>query len=102
MAVSRASCEATWSEFCSEVCRGGGPVDPGRLLRGVSLLAGQGAAVTLAASYVLADELQRARAIEQALFRYQARLKPVVARKQAAGRRVAHYVIGRPIEPRSG
>jgi 2-polyprenyl-6-methoxyphenol hydroxylase-like FAD-dependent oxidoreductase len=59
----------------------------------VSLLAGQGASLAMAASYILADELQHARAVEEALFRYEARLKPVVARMQRLGRRTARWVV---------
>ena len=59
----------------------------------VSLLAGQGASIALAAGYALADELQHARAVEEALFRYEARLKPVVERKQRYGRRTAKWLV---------
>lgn len=59
----------------------------------VSLLAGQGASVALAAAYTLADELRHARAVEEALFRYEARLKPAVARKQLIGRRTAKWIV---------
>jgi len=59
----------------------------------VSLLAGQGASVALAAAYTLADELRHARAVEEALLRYEARLKPAVARKQMIGRRTAKWVV---------
>jgi 2-polyprenyl-6-methoxyphenol hydroxylase-like FAD-dependent oxidoreductase len=59
----------------------------------VSLLAGQGASIAMASAYTLADELQHARAVEEALFRYEARLKPVVARTQRFGRRTARWVV---------
>lgn len=59
----------------------------------VSLLAGQGASIALAAGYALADELQHARAVEEALVRYETRLKPVVARQQRFGRRTAKWVV---------
>ena len=59
----------------------------------VSLLAGQGASIALAASQVLADELQHARAVEEALYRYETRLKPVVAKQQAMGRRTAQWFV---------
>jgi 2-polyprenyl-6-methoxyphenol hydroxylase-like FAD-dependent oxidoreductase len=59
----------------------------------VSLLAGQGASIALAAAYVLADELRKAVAVEEALFRYEARVKPLVTRKQRLGRRTAKWLV---------
>jgi 2-polyprenyl-6-methoxyphenol hydroxylase-like FAD-dependent oxidoreductase len=59
----------------------------------VSLLAGQGASVALAAAYILADELRRARAVEEALFGYEARLKTAITRKQLIGRRTAKWLV---------
>jgi len=59
----------------------------------VSLLAGQGASIAVASACVLADELRHSCAVEEALFRYEARLKPVVVRKQRIGRGTAHWIV---------
>ena len=59
----------------------------------VSLLAGQGASLAMGAAYVLAAELaERGGDVESALGRYETLLKPVIRRKQAAGRRAAEWV----------
>lgn len=56
----------------------------------VSLLGGQGAALAMAAAYILAGELHRARGDHVAAFtRYEARFAPLVATKQRAARRFA-------------
>ncbi len=60
----------------------------------VSLLAGQGASMALAGAYVLAEELARADT-STALARYQARLQPSIAAKQAAGRNLARWFVPR-------
>jgi 2-polyprenyl-6-methoxyphenol hydroxylase-like FAD-dependent oxidoreductase len=59
----------------------------------VSLLAGQGASMAVAAAYVLAEELADAQGVGAALSRYERRLKPSIERKQAAGRRIAGWFV---------
>lgn len=59
----------------------------------VSLLAGQGASIAMGSAYVLAEELSSSCAVEEALARYEARVKPVVARKQAIGRQIANWIV---------
>lgn len=59
----------------------------------VSLLAGQGASMAMGASYVLADELARTDDVSSALPRYEARVRPAIERKQAAGRRTAKWFV---------
>lgn len=60
----------------------------------VSLLAGQGASMAVAGGYVLAEELDAANAdVGAALRRYEARLRPAIERKQAAGRRIAGWFV---------
>jgi 2-polyprenyl-6-methoxyphenol hydroxylase-like FAD-dependent oxidoreductase len=58
----------------------------------VSLVAGQGASVAMGSSYVLAHALGAGASVEEALRRYEAEVKPVVARKQASGRRTAAWL----------
>jgi 2-polyprenyl-6-methoxyphenol hydroxylase-like FAD-dependent oxidoreductase len=65
----------------------------GDACQAVSLLAGQGASLAVAAARVLASELGRAPTVPQALARYQSRLASVVAEKQAAGRRTAQWFL---------
>lgn len=64
----------------------------GDACQAVSLLAGQGASLAMAGSYALAAELDRG-PIDPALARYHARMKPMVERRQAAGRRLAGWVV---------
>src|SRR5690606_10332690 len=59
----------------------------------VSLLAGQGASLAMGAAYVLAQELQSEGSLGERLARYEAALKPAIARKQAAGRRAARWIV---------
>jgi 2-polyprenyl-6-methoxyphenol hydroxylase-like FAD-dependent oxidoreductase len=59
----------------------------------VSLLAGQGASMAMGGSYVLAKKLQGDGPIEEHLAEYEATMKPNVERKQAAGRRMAGFLI---------
>lgn len=44
-------------------------------------------------AYVLAEELASACAIEEALARYEARVKPAIVRKQAIGRKTADWIV---------
>lgn len=61
----------------------------------VSPLAGQGASLAMAASYVLAEELVATREgdIAGALARYERRLRPTVEKTQKAGRRFAKWFV---------
>lgn len=60
----------------------------------VSLMAGQGASMAMAGAAALAQEIQRAPDdIPGAARRYQMRLEPDIRRKQAAGRRIAKYLV---------
>ena len=61
----------------------------------VSLLAGQGASMALAAAYILAEELSQAESIAAALARYQNRVQPSIETKQAAGRNMARWFVPR-------
>jgi 2-polyprenyl-6-methoxyphenol hydroxylase-like FAD-dependent oxidoreductase len=64
----------------------------------VSLLAGQGASMAVAGAYTLADELSgegvtAGTGVEAALARYEQRLKPEIMKRQASGRRIAHWFV---------
>lgn len=59
----------------------------------ISLLAGQGAALAMAGASVLAEELTTATDIATAIARYEHRLMASVAKKQRAGRGLAHYFV---------
>jgi 2-polyprenyl-6-methoxyphenol hydroxylase-like FAD-dependent oxidoreductase len=61
----------------------------------VSLLAGQGASMAVAAGYILAEELAKSgdRDISDALANYERRLKPSIEQKQSAGRRMADWFV---------
>lgn len=59
----------------------------------VSLLAGQGASLGIAGPESLATELAAGDGIASALDRWETRLKPLIAQKQAAGRRTAAWFI---------
>lgn len=65
----------------------------GDACQAVSLLAGQGASLAVAAAHVLAGELARGGKIPDALARYQARLLPAVRDRQVAGRRAAEWFL---------
>ncbi len=59
----------------------------------VSLLAGQGASMGIAGAYLLADRLQQAPSIEQALADYERLWRPVAEEKQASGRNAARWFL---------
>jgi 2-polyprenyl-6-methoxyphenol hydroxylase-like FAD-dependent oxidoreductase len=60
----------------------------------VSLLAGQGASLAVYGAFVLAQELARARdGLEEALRRYEARVRPLVVERQRAGRRSKRWFL---------
>ena len=62
----------------------------------VSLLAGQGASLAVYGGYVLAQELARSgNDVEGALRRYEARVRPLVAERQKAGRRTKSWFLPR-------
>jgi 2-polyprenyl-6-methoxyphenol hydroxylase-like FAD-dependent oxidoreductase len=65
----------------------------GDACQAVSLLAGQGASLAVAGAHVLATELGRTATVSQALARYRSRLAPIVAEKQASGRRTAQWFL---------
>ena len=59
----------------------------------VSLLAGQGASMGMASAYILAEELRRQTSVEQALQRYEKRLKTPIKQKQREGRQTANWIV---------
>jgi len=59
----------------------------------LSLLAGQGASMAMAAAYILAEELNVGDRLSEALERYESRLKPSVEKKQVAGRKMAGWFV---------
>lgn len=59
----------------------------------VSLLAGQGASLSIAGAYLLADRLAHARTIEQAVAEYEQLWRPVVREKQQVGRTGARWFL---------
>lgn len=62
----------------------------------VSLMAGQGSSMAMGGAWALADELSRSRGdVAAALRRYEARVRPSVARKQAYGRSTARWLVPR-------
>ncbi|HEY3692898.1 MAG TPA: FAD-dependent oxidoreductase [Pseudonocardiaceae bacterium] len=63
----------------------------GDACQAVSLLAGQGAALGIAGSYVLADQLTTADSIEAGLRRYEQLMRPVVEDKQQTARKAARW-----------
>ncbi|MFQ5970733.1 MAG: FAD-dependent monooxygenase [Alphaproteobacteria bacterium] len=65
----------------------------GDACQAVSLLAGQGASMAMGGAWALAAELREAGSIEDALARYEARVKPAIERKQKAGRRMAKWFV---------
>jgi 2-polyprenyl-6-methoxyphenol hydroxylase-like FAD-dependent oxidoreductase len=65
----------------------------GDACQAVSLLAGQGTSLAVAGAHILASELARSHDVSDALVRYQARMLPVIRRKQAAGRRTAEWFL---------
>lgn len=65
----------------------------GDACQAVSLLAGQGASMAMGGAYVLAAELGASADVATALARYEARVKPVIQRQQAAARRIATWFV---------
>lgn len=60
----------------------------------VSLMAGQGASLAMTGAYVLAEELATSENdLAAALGRYEQRMKPVIEKKQEAGRRLARWFV---------
>jgi 2-polyprenyl-6-methoxyphenol hydroxylase-like FAD-dependent oxidoreductase len=59
----------------------------------LSPLAGQGASMAIAGAYVLAEELDRTADVEDAVARYESRLRPAIERQQRAGRRLAKWFV---------
>jgi 2-polyprenyl-6-methoxyphenol hydroxylase-like FAD-dependent oxidoreductase len=65
----------------------------GDACQAVSLLAGQGASMAMGGAYLLAQELRAHGPVPERLAGYEARLRPVIERKQAAGRRTADWLV---------
>ena len=61
----------------------------GNAAHAASRVAGQGVSLAMASAFVLAEELQAGPDPRAAFARHEARLRPVVAERQAAGRRFA-------------
>jgi 2-polyprenyl-6-methoxyphenol hydroxylase-like FAD-dependent oxidoreductase len=59
----------------------------------VSLLAGQGASMAMGGAYLLARELRDNGPVQKCLAAYEGRLKPLIRRKQAAGRRTVDWLV---------
>lgn len=65
----------------------------GDACQAVSLLAGQGASMAMAGAFALATELAARADLPAALAAYERRVQPVIAAKQAAGRRTANWFV---------
>jgi 2-polyprenyl-6-methoxyphenol hydroxylase-like FAD-dependent oxidoreductase len=65
----------------------------GDACQAVSLLAGQGASLGLAAGYLLAEQLARTDSIEAGLASYERMWRPVVEEKQLTGRKAARWFL---------
>ncbi len=65
----------------------------GDACQAVSLLAGEGASMAMGGAYLLARELRANRPVEKSLAEYEARLRPMIKRKQATGRRTADWIV---------
>jgi 2-polyprenyl-6-methoxyphenol hydroxylase-like FAD-dependent oxidoreductase len=65
----------------------------GDACQAVSPVAGQGASVAMAAAYVLAHELASTQSLADSLRRYEHQVRPLVERRQAAGKRAARWLV---------
>jgi 2-polyprenyl-6-methoxyphenol hydroxylase-like FAD-dependent oxidoreductase len=65
----------------------------GEACQAVSLLPGQGAALSLAAAFVLAEELTRDEDVKSALARYEHRVRPPLAQMRRAGAKSAEWLV---------
>jgi 2-polyprenyl-6-methoxyphenol hydroxylase-like FAD-dependent oxidoreductase len=65
----------------------------GESCQAVSLLPGQGAALSMAAAFVLAEELTRDDDVKSALARYEHRVRPPLAQMRRAGRKSADWLV---------
>jgi 2-polyprenyl-6-methoxyphenol hydroxylase-like FAD-dependent oxidoreductase len=65
----------------------------GEACQAVSLLPGQGAALSMAAAFVLAEELTRNDDVKAALARYEHRVRPPLAQMRRAGRKSAEWLV---------
>jgi 2-polyprenyl-6-methoxyphenol hydroxylase-like FAD-dependent oxidoreductase len=65
----------------------------GESVQAVSLLPGQGAALSMAAAFVLAEELTRDDDVKSALARYEHRVRPPLAQMRRAGRKSAEWLV---------
>ena len=65
----------------------------GDACQAVTLLPGQGAALSLAAAFVLGEELTRNEEVKAALERYEHRVRPPLIHMRRAGRRTADWLV---------
>lgn len=65
----------------------------GEACQAVSLLPGQGAALSMASAFVLAEELTRNDDVKAALARYEHRVRPPLARMRRAGAKSAEWLV---------
>ncbi|HEU4627594.1 MAG TPA: FAD-dependent monooxygenase [Steroidobacteraceae bacterium] len=65
----------------------------GEACQAVSLLPGQGAALSMAAAYVLGEELTHNQDVKVALDHYERRVRPPLAQMRRAGRRSAEWLV---------
>jgi 2-polyprenyl-6-methoxyphenol hydroxylase-like FAD-dependent oxidoreductase len=65
----------------------------GDACQAVTLLPGQGASLSLAAAFVLGEELTRTEDIKTALLRYEHRVRPPLIHMRRAGRRTADWLV---------
>ena len=65
----------------------------GDACQAVSLLPGQGASLSLAAAFVLAEELTRDDDVKAALVRYEHRVRPPLIQMRRSGRRAADWLV---------
>lgn len=65
----------------------------GEACQAVSLLPGQGAALSMAAAFVLGEELNRGDDVKLALARYEKRVRPPLAQMRRNGRKSAEWLV---------
>jgi 2-polyprenyl-6-methoxyphenol hydroxylase-like FAD-dependent oxidoreductase len=65
----------------------------GDACQAVTLLPGQGASLSLAAAFVLGEELTRTEDVKTALLRYEHRVRPPLIHMRRAGRRTADWLV---------
>jgi 2-polyprenyl-6-methoxyphenol hydroxylase-like FAD-dependent oxidoreductase len=65
----------------------------GDACQAVTLLPGQGASLSMAAAFVLGEELARSEDVKAALVRYEHRVRPPLIQMRRAGRRTADWLV---------